>query len=161
MKINFDTFWKNVVKTPTCWNYTKRISNTGYGTITEIGPHSIRKTFLTHRASWFFHFGPIPDGMFVCHHCDNRTCIRPDHLFLGTDADNMDDMALKGRRACGDKVANFGEKNPSSQITSLIASQIRHEYGQGNCSQQKLADKYGINQRSISNIILKKTWDKT
>src|SRR5947207_10424619 len=89
-------FWKFVKKSDSCWNW---ISSTwrGYG-IFKIG----NKTQKTHRVSWMIHYGPIPDGLFCLHHCDNRKCVRPDHLFLGTAKDNTHDAMNKGRFAIGE-----------------------------------------------------------
>lgn len=77
-----------------CWVWTACIASHGYGDIT------VRSHFhsTAHRASWLLHKGDIPDNMFVLHTCDNRKCVNPDHLFLGTHKDNMRDMNEKGRQ---------------------------------------------------------------
>lgn len=77
-----------------CWEWGMSIGNHGYGYYFDRG---IKKLKVAHRASYEIHFGPIPPGMLVCHRCDNRSCVRPDHLFLGTHIDNMRDKYSKGR----------------------------------------------------------------
>src|SRR5690348_1346681 len=75
-----------------CWEFTGSLNNGGYGVIGFKG-----KVWLAHRLSYYFHNGEIPKGLLVCHKCDNRKCINPDHLFLGTYMDNYNDMVAKGR----------------------------------------------------------------
>lgn len=90
-------FWSKVEKTDGCWLWTANRGDcgTGYGQISEGGKHG--RLLSAHRVSWEMHFGPVPFGVQVLHSCDNRSCVRPDHLFLGSQADNVVDMVRKRR----------------------------------------------------------------
>lgn len=92
-------FWSHVERTSECWEWVGASANRGtkgrnYGVFWLGG-----KLEVSHRVSWVMERGPIPPGMLVCHRCDNPPCVRPDHLFLGTPTDNMQDMIAKGRAA--------------------------------------------------------------
>lgn len=88
-----DRFWQHVAKSEGCWEWTGANSGRGYGRVGVDGG----KTTGAHRVSWEMHYGPVPDGCSVLHRCDNRPCVRPDHLFLGDKLANMADMVAKGR----------------------------------------------------------------
>lgn len=88
-----DRFWPKVRKSDGCWEWTRATTTHGYGKFSVATAVWDR----AHRVAWKLTNGPIPDGMFVCHHCDNPLCVRPDHLFLGTHGDNMRDASTKGR----------------------------------------------------------------
>lgn len=92
-----ERFWKKVKKGPDCWEWTGTKNTTlGHGVMRE-GPRGASKQLFAHRVSWELHNGPIPDGMWVLHRCDNPPCVRPDHLYVGTPADNVRDREARGR----------------------------------------------------------------
>lgn len=93
-------FWAKVEKTETCWLWKGAHCQFGYGFIVDRG-----KRWVTHRYSYQLHFGPIPDGLQVLHRCDNGACVRPDHLWLGTQSENLLDCNAKGR-------GNLGKPHP-------------------------------------------------
>lgn len=86
-----ERFWKKVDKSGRCWLWTGW-KNKGYGMVYRGGGD-----ILAHRHAWKLVYGKIPAGKYVCHRCDVKNCVRPSHLFLGTQQDNMDDMRRKGR----------------------------------------------------------------
>jgi len=119
MKPTFEErFWNNVDRREPdeCWEWMRKSFVKGYGRIRRNG----RKE-MVHRISWELHFGPIPEGMMVCHHCDNRKCCNPAHLFLGTGSDNMQDMIQKGR---GIQPNQQGENHSNSRLTKQDVIQI-------------------------------------
>jgi hypothetical protein len=109
---------------------------------------------LAHRLSWELHFGPIPEGKCVCHHCDTPACIRPDHLFLGTPKDNTSDMINKGRRS---PLAGFasGEASPRAKLT---ASQVKEIRARCNESGPRLAVEYGVTSGTVYGIWRHRIW---
>jgi hypothetical protein len=133
-----DRFWEKVEKTDGCWLWTASLNGGGYGTINAGGRG---RPLLAPRVSWELHNGPILDGLFVCHHCDNRRCVRPDHLFLGSAIDNMQDMKRKGRHVGNRK------------ITRQQVAEIRRLYAAGGISQEKLGERFGITQGAVWLIV--------
>lgn len=120
-----------------CWIWTGTTIQSGYGIF-------LRGKIYVHRFSWELVNGKIPDGLNVCHHCDNPPCVRESHLFLGTDADNCRDKIIKGRWDCGRK------------LTWEQVQEIRSLYLQG-VSQAQIALRFGCNPSNISRIITWKT----
>lgn len=145
-----ERFWKGVpLNRPkgSCWIWIGTKWKCGYGRIKFKG--AIR---AAHRISWALHFGPVPIGQFVLHKCDMKACVNPDHLFLGTHQDNMDDMKKKGRQP---RSKFFGDSNGASKLTTTMAAEIRGSRG---LSQRALAQKYGVTQTAIGAVLLGKTW---
>lgn len=147
-----ERFWEKVRKAEGCWEWTAFRMRNGYGTIGyETKPG--RKWFA-HRVSWLLHYGPIPDGMFVCHHCDNPGCVRPDHLFLGTPADNMADKKRKGRDYAP---GSPGERNPKAKLTEAMVRRI-HALASGGMTQVQVGAIMGVTQTTVGCIMLGHTW---
>lgn len=145
-----ERFWSKVKKGEGCWEWQRSLSNAGYGQL--MMPDHRPQT--AHRLSWIFAYGEIPDGLFVCHHCDNRKCVRPEHLFLGTQKDNMSDAARKGR-VKGPGLA--GEAHGNSKLTDETVREIRTRHADGE-TQMEIAKSIGVRQATISRIILRQSW---
>lgn len=128
-----------------CFPWGRAIGNHGYGVLRHNG-----KTVLAHRYVWEQCVGPIPEGMQVLHKCDNRACFRWDHLFLGTQKDNIQDAMSKGRVKCS------GEDNHSSKLTREQVKEIRSL--RGTTKGVKLAERFGVSQSLISQIKNKRYW---
>ena len=146
-----ERFWKHVHKTDTCWLWTGPKDNLGRGKI-RVGPEST--SIRAHRFSWILHFGEIPNGMLVCHHCDIGSCVRPDHLFLGTNADNSADMVAKGRQAKGLMAGRRGEESGMAKLTEEQVLAIRKDTRSG-C---QIATDYGITNVTVGHIKRRRTW---
>lgn len=111
------------------------------------------KTYNTHRLAWLFAFGEIPTGMHVLHRCDNPICLNPDHLFLGTNADNMEDRNKKGRT----KGCTGGEQHPKAKMTDAKVKKMRRQFAEG-VRIYVLAKQYGIRQVTVAKIVYRRTW---
>lgn len=146
-----ERFWQKVQKTDTCWLWTGHIGNKGYGYYAVSLGGGKYKHHLTHRYSYILANGSIPNKLFVLHTCDTRACVRPDHLFLGTHQDNMDDMKQKMRQA-------HGPNTRTAVLTETQAIAMLHEYADGEHNQRLLADKYGVNFRTVWNLLHGWTW---
>lgn len=142
-----ERFWSKVAKRSPdeCWEWTGYRGDNGYGQIKR-NDLAVR----THRVSWEIHNGPIPDGLNVLHHCDNRPCVNPRHLFLGTRDDNMADMAAKGRSA-----PQIGERNGRAKLTEGDVAIIR---ASPNAEIGILASLYGVSKHNISSIRRGDSW---
>lgn len=125
-----------------CWLWLGSTERNGYARVRRAGAR-----FLAHRLAYEDFRGPIPDGMYVCHRCDTPSCVNPDHLFLGTPADNVADMIAKGRKAPqGNEACNY-------KLTNSQVADIRERYASIVISQTKLAREYGVTPCQINNIV--------
>lgn len=144
-----DTFWQHVEKADSgCWLWEHTLTSTGYGTFVHEG-----ERYYTHRLSWELHNGSIPDGLNVCHKCDVRNCVRPSHLFIGTQKDNMEDAAKKGRME-GPK----GTVNGRSILDESDVREIRKLLADGELTHKEIADRKGVHKNTVSAINTRQIW---
>lgn len=144
-----DRFWMHTDKKSNeeCWDWKAEKDIKGYGIM------NYSKTTKAHRISWLIHYGDIPEGMLVCHHCDNPSCVNPNHLFLGTVKDNNLDKVSKGRQ----KGAQ-GERNHGAILNEKQVEVIRFLYSSGKYSTYFLSDVFQVSRNCISRIINNITW---
>lgn len=147
-----DRLWAKVEKTDTCWLWTGALQQ-GYGRMFYAAAD--RHPRLAHRVAWELTHGPIPDGMFILHHCDNPRCVRPDHLFLGSQLDNMRDRSAKGRAA-----RLRGELQGGAKLTWEKARQIRILYATGDITQDQLATRFNVGPTAIYDVLRNHTWQE-
>ena len=151
-------FWVKVRITGGCWEWCGSRSNsgTGYGNFYLNG-----RLVRTHRLSWMMHMGEIPKDKCVLHKCDNKTCINPAHLFLGTHSDNMRDCANKGRLASQSRPAR-GSRHGSAKLIERDVLDIRQRHQSrrrgSNGNTAKLAMEYGVSIEMIRRIIKRLNW---
>ena len=135
-------FWDRCQKIDSgCWEWTAGRAARGYGSIRVDG-----MTVPAHRRSWELTHGPIPDGLFVLHKCDNRPCVNPDHLFLGTQADNLRDMAEKGRAA-----RLRGDQHGCTKISDKDLGHLRDLHAEG-FTYEQLATMFGISESYVCRL---------
>jgi hypothetical protein len=143
-----DRFWASVKKDPrSCWEWQGHCKSGGYGYVRWRGPQQ-----LAHRVAWELEVGPIPEGLRVLHKCDNPPCVRPDHLFLGTQADNVADMVAKGRGRAPRGAANANAKLSIEQVV-----EIRRRYADGEF-QTALAREFGVSAGAVAGIVHRRRW---
>lgn len=151
-----EKFWSKVTRTDGCWEWSAGMfSATGYGQ-----SHRNGKPIGAHRHSWILSHGEIPAGLLVCHLCDNRKCVRPDHLFLGTPSDNMADAAMKGRSGPQMhpwKCARLGTSNGNSRLDPSDVIDVRRLYRLG-LTRREIALIFSVSKRTIDMIVNGITW---
>lgn len=133
-----------------CWLWTAGLKGGGYGALTVAG----RGAVGAHRLSFERHRGPIPAGLFVCHRCDNRACVNPDHLFLGTKSENTKDMCRKGRHAKGVRCG----RSRDSRLTDASVAALRAAVLTGGFSQRECARWWGVHPATVNRIVTRKIW---
>lgn len=130
-----------------CIEWTGSTDRSGYGQI-----RISKKLWPAHRAAYEYLVEPIPEGLHVCHTCDNKRCINIEHLFVGTRNDNMRDMVQKGYRDIK------GEKSPGNKLTNKEVLSIRQEYSGKYGDYRKLGKAYSVHPSTITAIIKRTTW---
>jgi hypothetical protein len=133
-----------------CWEWTGDIFQRrgGYGRVELDG-----KSHRAHRASWLLHYGELP-ALFVCHHCDNPPCVRPEHLFLGTAADNHADMVAKGRWRPG---SSPGALTSTAKLTDELVTRARADRAAG-VPVPRIAKQLGVHRATVYDILSRETW---
>jgi predicted DNA-binding protein (UPF0251 family) len=115
------------------------------------------KSRAAHRVSYEVFNGPIQDGLFICHRCDNPPCINPSHLYAGTHKQNMKDMVSRHRHNSMKPNARKGDNNPKAKLSSAVLPDIRAKLASG-ISSTKIASEYGVSRRTIKDIRAGLTW---
>ncbi len=143
----------NVKRNGLCIEWQGALSDNGYGRINVSGRYN-----RVHRVVYELYHRPIPEGMYICHRCDNPRCCNPDHLFAGTPWQNSRDMLSKGRHKAFAQGEVAGGKNPRALLTDDDVVKIREQYANGNVTLKQLAKEYGVHFDTISKAINRVTW---
>ena len=143
-----ERFWSKVDKRSIeeCWEWQACVGPLGYGNLRVSG-----RTEGAHRVAFRIAYGDIPHGMYVCHTCDNRSCVNPAHLFLSDHRGNQRDKVNKGRQC-------KGSQHGRAKLTETQVIRMREQYAQGSRSMQSLATEYGIHSSTVSQIVNRQRW---
>lgn len=144
------TFWSKVDKSGACWVWTGCRDRHGYGQFKPPAP--VKKLIGAHRMSWMIANSEVPAGLHVCHRCDNRACVNPAHLFVGTNADNVRDRQQKGRTK-----SVRGEEHPGAKIGAVEVVAIREMVKQG-APQSEVSARFGIGNTQVGRIARRAEW---
>jgi hypothetical protein len=147
-------FWARVDRTAHCWIWTGYKDVRGYGHVALRRQERRSRPELAHRVAYALAYGAVPPGAFVCHRCDQPSCVRPEHLFLGDNSANIQDMWVKGR---GARLWARGESHGLAVLTTQQVLEIRARYAAGErCGE--LAAAFGVGVHRIDDIVTWKSW---
>ena len=147
-----DKFLAKVEVSGDCWLWKGAKTNLRHGHAYGVISDKNKKRTMAHRVSWEIYVGPIPEGLCICHHCDNGLCVKPAHLFIGTIADNNRDAREKGRIPFPK-----GEFHGMAKLESTQVLHMRMLYQDG-LSTRKIASKFGISKAHAFQIVAYKRW---
>jgi hypothetical protein len=149
-------FWRHATKAgeDDCWQWAGNLNEKGYGRIKH---YRSRKWVKAHRYSYELHHGEIPAGMLVLHSCDNRSCVNPKHLRIGTCMDNSQDMVARGRAGRGPGPTRSGSAHPYAKLTEADIPVIRDLVKSG-ATMPSVAARFGVGVSAIHNVFHGKTW---
>ena len=160
-------FWShvNIQEEDECWEWMRHKDNGGYG-VFRICKDGKKMLYKAHRVSWMLRYGEIPEGdgyhgVCVSHHCNNPSCVNPKHLKLGTQKENIQDRVNQGRNGCLRGIPNPKVSGINAGLHKLTDSEViemREKWAVGNITQQQLADKYGVSNQTVSQIVNRKMW---
>lgn len=151
-----ERLWEKVRRSDGCWEWQGSGTVSGYGRL-RLG----QLRFVAHRVAYELTYGPIPAGLIVCHRCDNPPCCNPEHLFVGTPADNARDRDAKGRTSRGPRHAATLKIRRGSAVSSKLTEQdvLAIRLAPRHIGEQKrLAEQYGVHSSVISRIVTRQTW---
>jgi len=145
-----ERFWNKVDKrgSEECWNWHAAKNSAGYGNFWFDGGFK-----LAHRVAYRLENKENPGGMCVCHSCDNPACVNPNHLWLGSHKENMEDMSHKSRHNAPDPPNSSGENHPNSKLSNKEVKEIRRKYEETKVTQYDLANEYSVSQTTIGEIV--------
>lgn len=154
-----ERFWPQVRASGDCWVWTGCKDRDGYGVIRHEG-----RQWRTNRLAWFLACGPIPDGLCVLHRCDTPACVRIEHLWLGTNAENIADRNRKGR-TCGGaehsavmrRVAARGERVKRARLTASVVREMRERRRAGE-SLSRLSQAFGVTTSAVCHVVAHRSW---
>ena len=143
-------FWERMTPEPNtgCWLWTGALSSSGYGSVQMSG-----KIRSSHVVAWVLTRGEVPAGKWVLHRCDVRACINPDHLFIGTPAENSADMVRKGRQS-----RTGGEDHAAARLTSAQVGEIRQLRQTTGLSYTSIGARFGVSASTVEHIVNGRTW---